>query len=103
MREPIKPISPKKSQYGIDPALLKTRVSDLQGMTSLPLKELFPDLPDVIYPGDNGIESIKKATEKALDKVDMSFIKPEHSVNILASHHGFTLLGGEAYAEMIKR
>ncbi|OXT05855.1 hypothetical protein CE561_12335 [Thermoanaerobacterium thermosaccharolyticum] len=102
MREPIKPISPKKSQYGIDPALLKTRVSDLPGMTSLPLKELFPDLPDVIYPGDNGIESIKKATEKALDKVDMSFIKPEHSVNILASHHGFTLLGGEAYAEMIK-
>jgi hypothetical protein len=32
----------------------------------------------------------------------MSRIKPEHKVNILASHHGFTLLGGEPYAEMLK-
>lgn len=31
-----------------------------------------------------------------LRKVDMSFIKPGQSVNILASHHGFTLLGGPA-------
>ncbi len=32
----------------------------------------------------------------------MTKIRPEHSVNILASHHGFTLLGGEPYTEMLK-
>ncbi|MGA2028322.1 MAG: hypothetical protein ABSH17_14815, partial [Syntrophobacteraceae bacterium] len=31
-----------------------------------------------------------------------SRIKPEHSVNICSSHHGFTLLGGDPYAEMLK-
>jgi hypothetical protein len=34
--------------------------------------------------------------------MDMSKIKPEHKVNILSSHHGFTLLGGEPYAEMLR-
>ncbi|MDN5348257.1 MAG: hypothetical protein PWP65_1821 [Clostridia bacterium] len=102
MRPPITPIPPRKSQYGIDPALVKTRVCELPGMTSVLLKELFPDLPEVIYPGDQGVAAVRKATEEALQKVDMSRIKPEHSVNILASHHGFTLLGGEPYAEMLK-
>lgn len=102
MRSPFKPIPPRKSQYGVDPALVKTRVSELPGMTSVLLKELFPDLPEVIYPSAEGIGAIRKATETALQKVDMSKIKPEHSVNVLASHHGFTLLGGEPYAEMLK-
>lgn len=102
MRLPIKPISPRESQYGIDPSLVKKRVSELPGMTSVPLKELFPDLPEVIYPNEKGVSVIREATENALQKVDMNKIKPEHSVNILASHHGFTLLGGEPYAEMLK-
>ncbi|WP_406676594.1 hypothetical protein [Moorella sp. ACPs] len=102
MRPPIKPIPPRQSQYGIDPALVKTRVCELPGMTSVLLKELFPDLPEVIYPGEGGVAAVRKATEEALQKIDMSKIKPEHSVNILASHHGFTLLGGEPYAEMLK-
>jgi len=102
MRAPITPLPPRKSQYGIDPALVKTRVSELPGMTSLPLKELFPSLPDVIFPGGRGLEAVREATKDALQRVDMSKIKPEHSVNILGSHHGFTLLGGEPYAEMLK-
>jgi len=102
MRPPIKPIPPRASQYGIDPALVKTRVCELPGMTSVLLKELFPDLPEVIYPGEGGVAAVRRATEEALQKIDMSKIKPEHSVNILASHHGFTLLGGEPYAEMLK-
>lgn len=102
MRSPIPPLAPRKSQYGIDPALVKKRVSELPGMTSVLLKELFPDLPEIIYPGDQGVAAVRKATGEALKKIDMSKIKPEHSVNILASHHGFTLLGGEPYAEMLK-
>lgn len=102
MRAPIQPIAPRESQYGIPPSLVKTRISQLPGMTSVGLKELFPDLPEVIYPGQEGVGVVRQATEKALAEVDMSMIKPEHSVNILASHHGFTLLGGEPYAEMLK-
>jgi hypothetical protein len=88
--------------YGIDPSLVKTRVSELPGMTSVTLRELFPDLPSVIFPGDEGIVAVRRHTEEALKSVDMSRIKPEHKVNICSSHHGFTLLGGEPYAEMLK-
>lgn len=98
----IKPIPPKPSQYGIDPSLVKTRVAELPGMTSVRLKELFPDLPDIIFPGEDGLAKVRKAAEEALANVDMSMIKPEHSVNVLASHHGFTLMGGEPYAELLK-
>ncbi len=102
MRPPITPIPPRQSMYGIDPSLVKTRVSELPGMTSVTLRELFPDLPPVIYPGDEGIVAVRRRTEEALKSVDMSRIKPEHKVNICSSHHGFTLLGGEPYAEMLK-
>lgn len=102
MKASIAPIPPKKSQYGIDPTLVKTRVAELEGITSVSLKELFPDLPEIIFPGENGLAKVRQAAEEALMKVDMSMIKPGHSVNILASHHGFTLMGGEPYAELLK-
>lgn len=102
MRPPITPIAPRPSQYGIDPSLVKTRVCELPGMTSVTLRELFPDLPAVIFPSDEGISAVRRHTEQALSNVDMSKIKPEHKVNILSSHHGFTLLGGEPYAEMLR-
>jgi hypothetical protein len=93
---------PRKSQYGIDPSLVRRRVSELPGITSITLKELFPELPDVIVPGPGGLPAVRRAAEATLDAVDMSRIKPGDSVNVLASHHGFTLLGGEPYAEMLK-
>jgi hypothetical protein len=102
MRPPIAPIAPRPSIYGIDPSFVKKRVSELPGMTSVTLRELFPDLPPVIYPGDEGIVAVRRRTEEALKSVDMSRIKPEHTVNICSSHHGFTLLGGEPYAEMLR-
>ena len=102
MRPPIPPLPPRKSQYGIDPSLVKRRVSELPGITSVSVKELFPELPEVIVPGPGGVAAVRKAAEDALAGIDMSMIKPEHSVNVLASHHGFTLLGGEPYAEMLK-
>lgn len=103
MRKPIIPISAKPSQYGIDPSLVKKRGAELPNMVSLMLQDLFPDLPDIIYPAEeNGIENVRKAAVDSLMKVDMSMIKPEDSVNVLASHHGFTLLGGEPYAELLK-
>jgi hypothetical protein len=60
-------------------------------------------LPDIIFPGgDDALDKIRQAAEESLMKVDMSMFKPEHSVNVLASHHGFTLLGGEPYAILLR-
>lgn len=101
-RSCIMPISPRSSQYGIAPELVKKRMAEYPEMTSLMIKELFPDAPAVIYPGDAGMAAVRQAAEAALAKVDMSMIKPGQSVNVLASHHGFTLLGGEPYAELLR-
>lgn len=101
MNTVIPPPPLRKSIYG-DKRIDKKRAAELKGITSVKIKELFPDMPDPIYPSEEGVKCIQKATEEALTKVDMSMIKPEHSVNVLASHHGFTILGGEPYAEMLK-
>lgn len=103
MNKPITPISAKPSEYGIDPSLVKKRAAELPDMVSIMLKDLFPDLPDIIYPNEeNSLEGVRKAAVDSLMKVDMSMIKPGDSVNVLASHHGFTLLGGQPYAELLK-
>ena len=103
MHPPIMPIDPKPSQYGIDPSLVTTRVASMPNMCSLKLTDLFPELPPVIFPGGpDALDVVYKTAIEEMQKVDMSFIKPEHSVNVLASHHGFTLLGGQPYAVLLK-
>ena len=71
-------------------------------MTSVMLNELFPDVPDAIYPVRKGCTRSAVMPTAGAEKVDLSMIQPNHTVNILASHHGFTLLGGEPYAELLK-
>jgi len=100
-RATLKPMQPRATQYGVAPESLKMRAVDLAGMTSVSVKELFPGIPDPIYPG-NELSVIRESTEAALSKVDFSKIKPGDSVNILGSHHGFTLLGGAPYAEVLR-
>jgi hypothetical protein len=88
-----------KSVYGPEP---RTRAASLPGLTSLSVRELFPDIPKAIYlPGDD-ISIIRKITEDALAGVDMSKIRHRDSVNILSDEHGFFIVGGEPYAEMIR-
>lgn len=101
-RPAITPMAPRASQYGIAPELVTKRMAEYPEMTSLLVKDLFADTPAVIYPGEGGIGAVRQAAEAALAKVDMSMIKPGQSVNVLASHHGFTLLGGEPYAELLR-
>ena len=52
----ISPAPPRVSQYGVEPKYVTMRGADLDGMTSVGLRELIPDLPDVIYPSDLGAE-----------------------------------------------
>ena len=101
-RNPITPMLPRASQYGIAPELVTKRLAEYPEMTSLLVKDLFSDTPPVIYPSETGIPAVRKAAEEALSRVDMSMIKPGQSVNVCASHHGFTLLGGEPYAELLR-
>jgi hypothetical protein len=98
----LKPADPVRSQYTIDPSLLKMRCADLPGMSSVSFRDLLPSIPDPLYPCHEGVEAIRRAARESLDQVDMSRIHAGDSVNILASHHGFTLLGGGPYAEMLK-
>ncbi len=96
------PAPPRQSQYGVDPRYIAMRAAELSDMVGVGLRELFPAMPTVIYPDGRGPEVIRKSTESALAKVDFSMIKPGSTVNILASHHGFTFLRGEPYAEMLR-
>jgi hypothetical protein len=94
---PSKPLVP--SVYG--PAPSGQRSSDIPGLVSLRVRELFPDIPEAIYNGGTDTSAVRRAALAALANVDMSMIQPGHRVNILCSEHGFAMAGGHAYAEML--
>ena len=85
--------------YGPPPQT--TRGRDLSGMVSIKVRDLFPDVPEAIYTGDADVSPVRASTERALASVDMSMIKAGDTVNILCSEHGFGMLGGWAYTEML--
>ncbi|MBU2608741.1 MAG: hypothetical protein KKF26_05425, partial [Chloroflexi bacterium] len=100
----LPPAAPRVSSYNMDPQLLKSRAAELPGLTSTRVADLFPDAPTPIQAKSPAEvrHTIRERTLQALEKIDLSKVQPEDSVNILASHHGFTIQGGEAYAEMIR-
>jgi hypothetical protein len=100
----LPPVPPRISPYAINPSLLSERAANLPGMTGVTISELFPDIPKPISLESPEIirKKIRQITLNTLAKVDLSKIQPQDSVNILASHHGFSLYGGEAYAEMLR-
>lgn len=103
MYKPALPPAPMKvSQYGVAPDCVKKRGAELNRIVGVPLNDLITGLPPVIYPGPKDVSIIRKETEAALAKVDMSKITAGSTVNILASHHGFTFYGGTPYAEMLR-
>ncbi len=104
IKSTLNPTAPTNSPYAIRPDQLLKRAADLPDMTGITVKELFSDTPDVISLESPEIihAQIRKDTLKALESVNLDMIKPGDSVNILASHHGFMIYGGEPYSEMIK-
>jgi len=96
-------VSPPKimpSVYG--PPLPNQRAAEYSGLVSLEVVDLFPDITPSIYLQEDDLAIIRLATEEALAHVDMDMIKADDTVNVLCSEHGFGILGGWAYAEMIK-
>lgn len=105
MANPIlKPVAPRASYVNMKPEDLKKRACEVPGMTGVRVQELFSELPDGIV--TDGPETTRKIihelTLKELENIDLSMIGPGDSVNLLCSHHGFTIYGGEAYVEMMR-
>lgn len=98
---PLAPIPARESAYGVGPKYITKRAYQLPGMVFVKMRDLFPEMPDVIWPPGNS-ELIEEMTRKALAGVNMDMIQPGDSVNVLASHHGWTLLGGEPYTAMLR-
>jgi len=89
----------RESKYG--PTVGK-RAAELEEIVSLNIRELFPDIPEPIYTERDDPSVIRDATEKSLINVDMDMIKEGDTVNVLSSQYGFQLMGGNAYAEMLR-
>lgn len=97
---PVQPPPIMPSVYG--PVLPVHRAADIPGMVSLPVAQLFPDVEPAIYRFGPDVSPVREAAERVLAGIDMSMIKPKDKVNVLCSEHGFGMLDGNAYAEMIK-
>ena len=93
---------PKIMESSSGPGLPVQRAADLPGISSLDITRLFPDIPAPIYSNSDDLSAVSAATQKALSGVDMEMIGPRDSVNLLCSEHGFSILEGEAYAQMLR-
>jgi len=100
LKEAVSPPTIMKSVYGPEPR--RQRAADLPGLVSLGVRELFPDIAQEVYLQGNDLSVIRKATEDAVATVDVGMIRNQDTVNILCSEHGFLILGGEPYAEMLR-
>jgi len=87
------------SVYGPKP---KERAVTLLDLVSVEVGDLFPEMTDRIYRNGDNISAIANATAEALSSVDMTMIKPEHTVKLLSSEHGYSIMGGEPYVRMLE-
>ncbi len=71
------------------------------GFVSLPVSELFPEISQAVYCYGEDYAPIRESTFQSLEKVNMDMIEPGHRVHLLASEHGFSILGGWPYREML--
>jgi len=95
----IEPPPLMESVYGPKP---KTRAMHLPNMVSMAISDLFPDTMNPIYAYGDDLSAIYAATESTLSSIDMSMIKPDNTVKLLSSEHGFSMLGGEPYVKMLE-
>ena len=96
-------VAPPKIMSSVSgPELPPRRVADLPEIVSLKVRRLFPEIPREIYLRGDDLSAVRQAAERTLADVDMSMIKPGDSVNLLCSEHGFSILEGGPYAEMLR-
>lgn len=100
----LRPVDPRVSYYNVAPTDLKMRAVELPGLTSVHVKDLFPipESPITAASPDAMREIIRAKTVETLARVNLDRVRPNDSINILTSHHGYSIYGGHAYAEMIR-
>lgn len=100
----LTPTPARASYYNIGPEDIKMRAAELPNLTGVMVEDLFPgiDPPVPRVSEETYKEDIRRRTRETLAKVNLEKIQPGDSVNILTSHHGYSIYGGEAYVEMIK-
>ncbi len=79
----------------------RRRAAAHPGFVSLAVSSLFPEMAEVIYCYGEDYSAVRRAALEALENVDMGMIRPGHRVHLLASEHGFSILGGMPYREML--
>jgi hypothetical protein len=98
--QPPHPLPASMLAYGGKPPAM--RAAELPGVCSLRVQDLFPEIPDPIHSAGEPVEPVREAARAALAGVDMSMIGADETVNVLCSEHGFAMMGGDAYAELLK-
>lgn len=100
----LEPTPARASYYNIGPEDLQMRAIDLPDLTSVMVEDLFPGLDRPVARDDEESyrQEIRRQTKATLAQIDLEKIQPGDSVNILTSHHGYSIYGGDAYVEMIK-
>jgi hypothetical protein len=86
--------------------VVSTRAADLDGIVTLPIRDLTPWLPPPIWAPDSrfgptDVGEVRARTRTRLEQVDWSKINRGDRVNLLANPHGFAL-SGEAYVAMLE-
>lgn len=81
---------------------IEKRICDDPDIVSVKVRDLFPEITPAIYQYGDDLSIIADATREQLAGVNMDMIKPEHTVNICCTEHGFWIMGGDAYVEMLK-
>jgi hypothetical protein len=102
IRPAVMPPPLSKSKFAYGRKAPTTRAAELPDMCSVRVQDLFDDIPDPLHRYGEDLAPVRAAAEAALSGIDMSMIGPGDSVNILCSEHGFGMMGGQAYAEMLK-
>jgi hypothetical protein len=78
------------------------RAVDLDDIVSVNVRELFDGVQAAIWQYGDDLTIMRAATEAALGRVDFSRFHRDDNVNILCSEHGFSMMGGQAYAEVLR-
>jgi len=78
--------------------VLTTRAADLDGIITLPVRELTPWLPKPIWApydelGPTDVDEVRERTRTRVKALDWQKISKGDRVNLLANPHGFALSG----------
>ncbi len=77
------------------------RAAAYPDFVSLAVNSIFPEISENIYCYGDDYSAIRQSTYQTLENIDMDMIKPDHRVHLLSSEHGFSILGGWPYCEML--